>query len=88
MSIYNNLVFNSNMPLKDTIGGARITLVDFSGVLIEGHKGLFRYTPHKIVIQLKDSRLEIVGEKMLVEHINSDEIYIKGEIKDIARQEK
>ncbi len=86
MSIYNNLVFNTNMPLKDTIGGARITLVDFSGVLIEGHKGVFRYSPQLIIIQLKDERLEISGDKMLIEQINIDEIYIKGKINNITRQ--
>ena len=88
MSIYNNLVFNTNMPLKDCIGGARVTLVDFTGVLIEGHKGVFRYSPQAIIVQLKDARLTINGDKMFIEHINIDEIYIKGDIRDISREDR
>ena len=88
MSIYNNLVFNTNMPLKDSIRGVRVMLVDFSGILDEGHKALFRYSPNSIIIQLKNARLILEGENLDMAHINSDEIYIKGDIKLITREDK
>ena len=88
MSIYNNLVFKTNMPLKDSIGGVKVTLVDFSGILIEGHKGVFRYSPDLIVVQLKSQRLIINGGNLSIDYINLEEIYIKGDIKDISREDK
>ena len=86
MSIYNKLVFNLNIPLKDCIGGTRVSLVDFNAILIEGHKGVFRYSLEHIIIQLKEGRLLINGDNLFIEQINSDEIYIKGIIKNISRE--
>lgn len=86
MSIYNKIVLQSNMPVHDAIGGAKLTIVDFSAILIEGHKGVFHYGTEEIIIQLPKGRLVLQGEKLEIEEINREEIVIKGKISQIMRE--
>lgn len=86
MSIYNNIILKAGMPIHDAIGGSKLTIVDFSTILIEGHRGIFRYTSQEIIIQLKKGRLILTGEKLTIEEINQEEILIKGDISHFARE--
>lgn len=75
------------MPLSDCIGGEKISVVDFSAALIEGHKGIFSYSDEEIIIQMKKSRVVICGASLKIIEINYDEIYIRGELLRIERQQ-
>ncbi len=87
MPSYNDIIIKCGLPLSDCIGGEKITIVDFSAALIEGHKGIFAYSMEEIVIQLKKGRILISGASLKIIEINSDEIYIAGEISHIERQQ-
>lgn len=86
MPSYNDIIIKCGLPLSDCIGGEKISIVDFSAVLIEGHKGIFSYSTEEIIIQLKKSRLIIGGASLRIIEINCDEIYIGGELLRIERQ--
>lgn len=87
MSFYNEMLMKLSMPVGDTVGGVKLTLVDFKGMLVEGHKGIFSYAVNEIVISLKKGRLSVCGNGLKIREINSDEVFICGEITGIQRNE-
>lgn len=86
MSFYNEILARLSITPEESIGGTKITVVDFRGVLIEGHKGLYLYSEDEISVNLKKSRITLRGKGLHFSEINGDEIYITGEIKEIVRE--
>lgn len=86
MSVYNNLIVRTNMPLSDSIGGLKLSILDFMCILIEGHNGILQYSLTEITIRLKKGNLIISGNGLTIYEINADEIIIKGNMSAIRRE--
>ncbi|HHT84064.1 MAG: YabP/YqfC family sporulation protein [Christensenellales bacterium] len=85
MSVYNKLIVKLGLPLSDSVGGVKLCMVDFMCVLIEGHRGILKYTPQEITVRLKKGNIVAAGQGLTIEEINADEILIKGNIDSIKR---
>ncbi|MDD4316016.1 MAG: YabP/YqfC family sporulation protein [Clostridia bacterium] len=87
MPVYNDIIIKAGLPLSDSVGGEKISVVDFSAILVEGHKGVFSYSTEEIVVQLKMGRLSIGGRALQIVEINCDELYVSGEIIRLEKQQ-
>lgn len=68
------------LPIEFLRDVPRITLIGDANLLIENHKGIIEYDAN--VIRLAN-HISILGNKMSVEEINNDEIFIIGEITNV-----
>lgn len=85
MSFYNEIVFKLGLSPEECVGGDRVSIFEGKGVLIEGHKGIFSFSPEKITVRMKKRYVSIHGAGLKVIEINSDELYIGGEIMTVER---
>lgn len=86
MTFYNNILIKFGIPIDDSIGGTKITVIDFIGILIEGHRGVFSYSEEQILVNTKKDKIIIDGKNLILIEINIDEIFIKGKIDSVTRQ--
>lgn len=86
MSMYNNIIMKANLPISDSIGGVKISILDFSHILIEGHKGIIKYSLEEILIKIIKAELLILGTRLELREINNEEILISGNIDCLKRQ--
>ncbi|NLL56751.1 MAG: hypothetical protein GX242_06020 [Clostridiales bacterium] len=81
-NFYDDMLLKLGMPIEDTVG-LKITICNFKGALIEGHKGLLLFTPTKIVVRIGKKKLEITGNNLFINEVSCDELYIRGHIASI-----
>ncbi len=86
MSIYNSIIIKANLPLSDSIGGIKVSILDFANVLVEGHKGIIKYSHTEILVKITKGELLISGTQLQLKEINEDEILITGDIDCLSRQ--
>jgi sporulation protein YqfC len=73
------MLLRLGLPIEDTIG-LKITICDFKGILIEGHKGLLLYSPNKILLRVNKKVLQLDGFNFFINEVSLDELYIRGRI--------
>lgn len=83
-SFFEDTLSKIGIPIEDY--GARITIFGFKGIHIEGHKGLIDYTDSEIVFRVKNKTVYIYGERLAINEISPDEIFVKGNIKSIGAE--
>ena len=66
---------------------SKVTVYDFVGIHIEGHKGLIDYNECNVVFRLKNKKIFVTGDKLSIKEISSDEIFIKGKICSIGAED-
>lgn len=76
---YNEMLMRMGLPVDQTVG-AKITVCDMCGVLIEGHGGLLSYSPDEIILKFKRKKLVVRGKDMIILEITRDEAYVKGKL--------
>lgn len=65
---------------------SKLTIYNFDGLHVEGHKGLIDYNECSIIFRLRKQKITITGEKLFIKEISSDEIYIYGKICSIGAE--
>lgn len=56
----------------------RIGLRGRESLLVENHSGIISYSPRRIICQTEDGPVEIVGENLLLDSMEADELVICG----------
>ena len=76
------------MAFLDDIG--KIFTCDFpiqfgdNGVIISSHKGVKKLTPTEIIVRVDDKKVCVKGENLTVIYLSVYEIYVKGDVKEVA----
>ncbi len=60
--------------------GCKITFIGFCGALIEGHKGLYDYSPDCVAVRVGRKKVTIRGKNFTVKDLTSDELIVCGKI--------
>jgi YabP family. len=58
----------------------KITLYGRTAVSIEGHRGIFRFTPEEIVLKTKGALIKVVGDGFEIRELSSTELLVSGTI--------
>lgn len=76
----------SRLAFDEGIAGTLFAVADFHGMVVQGHKGISKFSAEEIVINLKHGKLKITGENLRFLEINKDEIFLEGEIKGLWKE--
>ena len=61
----------------------KLTFIGGREALIEGHKGISQYGNNRIEIRIRGGLLVVSGEELFIREINDQEVYVKGDIREI-----
>lgn len=61
----------------------RITVIGFYQIYIENYKNVVQFTNEYLHLKLTNKEIKIVGERLVIRKIWTDEIFIEGLIKEI-----
>jgi YabP family. len=86
MGFINDVILRLGLDPENTVGGEKITLFESSGLLVEGHRGIYSYKPEEIAVKTKKGKLIVGGQKLKIIEINPTEIFINGKIDGIRRE--
>lgn len=73
-----------DIPADILLGLPRITLIGNVQLYIENHKGITLYEKDRIRINALNGEIIIEGEDMSLRTVYTDDIYIEGNIRNIA----
>ena len=68
------------------VGFERISLFDGKYVYAEGHKGIERYSEEEVVVRFNNKKAVITGENLHIKEVNTDELYIVGNVLNVAKE--
>ncbi|MBS4535272.1 sporulation protein YqfC [Clostridium sp. D2Q-14] len=71
------------LPKEIILDLPKITMIGSIQLYIENHKGIVEYSKERIRINSKVGIIRIIGKKMIIKNIVSEEIVITGEIINI-----
>lgn len=58
----------------------KVTMTAGKELYLEGHRGISSYNDSEIVIRLRGEKIKVIGECLIIDEINEDEVLIKGKI--------
>lgn len=64
----------------------KITVIGDIQIYIENHRGIIEYTSELVRLSTSLGQLSIKGKNLILRNISIEEIYIDGEIQEIAFQ--
>ena len=72
------------LPEEILLDAPLIMLVGKRKIYLENHKGIALYQKDLIKVRVKSGILIIKGDKLKIEEIESENIYIQGKINELA----
>lgn len=82
-NIKNNIADALELPKEVILDLPKITMIGSIQLYIENHKGIVEYSKERIRINSKAGIIRIIGKKMIIKNIVTEEILITGEIINI-----
>ncbi|MBS4536898.1 sporulation protein YqfC [Clostridium sp. D2Q-11] len=82
-NLKNNLADALELPKEIVLDLPKITMIGNIQLYIENHKGIVEYSKERIRINSKIGIIRIIGKKMIIKNIVSEEVVITGEIINI-----
>ncbi|WPX09969.1 sporulation protein YqfC [Anaerocellum danielii] len=73
----------SQLPREVMTDQPRITLIADQEIVVENHKGLICYEDTFVKVNTNISPLAIEGDKLVIERMDSETIFIRGRIKSV-----
>jgi len=77
------IVESLQVPKDLAFGSVIATITGQSEAFIENYRGIIEYTDHKIKLQTKTCKMELVGKGLNIEYYTNDEMKITGHINQI-----
>lgn len=78
--LWHNVVMGVNLPGETYPGGTLVEILDGRRVLIEGQKGVIRYSLDEVCVRTKEGQLRIFGTELKVSVMSADQLVICGQI--------
>jgi sporulation protein YqfC len=61
----------------------RITMIGNMQLYVENHRGVRKFTPDKLTLQLSSGSLEITGKQLVIRAILNEEVFIEGVVEQV-----
>ncbi|MBQ7518979.1 MAG: YabP/YqfC family sporulation protein [Clostridia bacterium] len=71
---------SSFMPSEPLTGKPRIILTGNEALLIEQHRGVISYTQDRLIVRLRQGRLNVLGQAMQLQEYGKQDLCVNGEI--------
>ncbi|HHX17501.1 MAG TPA: sporulation protein YqfC [Clostridium sp.] len=71
------------LPKEIVLDLSKITMYGNNNVLIENYKGIIEYENDRLRINTKDGIIRVMGNKLFIKEITSEDLLIYGEITSI-----
>lgn len=68
------------IPSEPLTGKPRIILTDNEALLIEQHRGVISYTQDRLIVRLRQGRLNVLGHAMQLQEYGKQDLCVNGEI--------
>ena len=68
------------MPSEPLTGKPRIILTGNEALLIEQHRGVISYTQDRLIVRLRQGRLNVLGQAMQLQEYGKQDLCVNGEI--------
>ena len=72
------------LPSELIANSIKISITDFSELLIINYKSIVEYESSVIRINTKEKLIKIEGENLTIKNITDDEVAVLGEIKSVV----
>lgn len=71
---------SSFMPSEPLTGKPRIILTGNEALLIEQHRGVISYTQDRLIVRMRQGRLNVLGQAMQLQEYGKQDLCVNGEI--------
>jgi len=71
------------LPKEIVLDLSKITMYGNNNMLIENYKGIIEYEDDRLRINTKDGIIRVMGNKLFIKEITSEDLLIYGEITSI-----
>lgn len=68
------------IPDEAAFGSLKLTMLENRELLVENHQGIVAYTEEKVKIKIPLGWLTVTGENLNLNHLQSEQILLKGKI--------
>lgn len=82
-NIKSNVAEALELPKDIVLDLPKITMIGNIQVYIENHKGIIEYSRQRIRVNSKSGIIRVIGKKMIIKNIVTEEIAIIGEIDNV-----
>lgn len=69
-----------DLPRDVVLDLPRISVIGDVQLLLQNHRGLLEYLPDRVVIAMKDGRLIVRGEDLVIAGVNVEELIVTGRL--------
>jgi len=69
-----------DLPRDVVLDLPRISVIGDLQLQLQNHRGLVEYLPERVVIAMRDGRLIVRGEELVIAGVNPEELIVTGRI--------
>ncbi|MDE5618367.1 MAG: YabP/YqfC family sporulation protein [Clostridia bacterium] len=80
MAFLDEITDKLGLSAGDSVGGCKVTIYGRTGVVVEGHKGLYYYGEECVRVRVKGGMLSIEGAQLHIKSTNNQELIVTGKI--------
>lgn len=77
------MVESLRLPKDSLLGASIVTLTGNTDAFVENYKGIIEYTPHVILLQGKNCKIEICGKRLNIVYYTNEDMKISGFIETV-----
>ena len=87
MAFIDELADKLGLTVGESVGGCKVTVYGRSGVIAEGHRGLYYYDDKAVKVRIKNGVLFIEGEGLNIRSANGQELAVIGHVSCVRMEE-
>lgn len=72
-----------DLPRDVVLDLPRISLIGDLQLLLQNHRGLLEYLPERVVVAVKDGRLVVLGEDLVLAGVTPEELVVTGRLQAV-----
>ena len=75
-----------DLPRDVVLDLPRISVIGDLQLLLQNHRGLLEYLPDRVVVAMKDGRLVVRGEDLVIAGVTGEELIVTGRLHAVEFQ--
>jgi len=76
----------TELPFDTAFSTFRYINIGSRALYVQGHKGVISFDTERIVLRVQKSRLEIIGNRLSVKQLSSDDAVVTGDIVSVTAE--
>jgi sporulation protein YqfC len=82
--IKQTVVSNLKLPKDLILGEVNVRITGKSEIFIENYRYIIEYSEEVLKLQCKNTRMKILGKRLVIEYFSKDEMLVKGMISELS----